>query len=406
MPDAIQNDPISQMQNLIAPGAVDDVLSQILGVRLDDDIGRFRAALAIRFPIRIDAAGTKTIDYVAPSYAVQSLQSGIIPATGAQAGIQAQAALLVTEALVVLKRLRPLQCACDAGIDSLRDLVRRELEDLPRLFGQDLGPMAHRIDMTFKQLTGTDFDDDDLPCSPDPALAGGQLGTLRKRMGMCESAQTIDDEKIRTDFRIFVSYVWMLQTAWAAMRSDFDSVGNDSLGSVTRRLSATLLGIAFANREVYAALDAARIGAAERLTFTLDSRPPITLADLLSWIDEVASANGLAVIAAGQDGIATFAPVVEELLDLVCGKLKPAVEGTRTAGDGDSDADDRLGCAGPTFLSTHRIKDAVNRLAAQLEALARETRRALPASKAPKRRTEYKAPPADSKAPPTDSKKR
>jgi hypothetical protein len=111
------------------------------------------------------------------------------------------------------------------------------------------------------------------------------------------------------------------------------------------------------------------------MTFTLECEPPITLADLLAWIDEIASAKGLAVIAAGQDGIATVKPVVDELLDLVCNHLKPLVDGGKAEPRGK--AGDCLDCGDATFLSTHRTKAAVNKLALQLTELCRETKRAL-----------------------------
>jgi len=380
-PDAVLNDFFSQTQNPAI--VVDDVLGQILGVHLDGDIGRFRAALARAFPVSVDAAGAKTVSYVAPSYTVQSLQSGDVPATGALASIQAQTSLLVREALTVLARLRPLRCACDDGVDSLREIIRRELDELPRLFAQDGGPMSQRIDMTFLQLTGVTFDND-VPATPDPSQAGGQIATLATRLGMDDPVRTTDDEVIRTDFRIFVSYVWMLETAWAALRSDFDNAGSDSLGTVIRRLHRRLLAVLHANNDLIAAFNEARVGPAERMTFTLESTPPITLADLLSWIGEIASARGLAVIAAGQDGIATFEPVVNELLDLVCRKLKPIVDGNAATSTSKSHKPketppgDCLNCADATFLSTHRTKAAVNKLALQLTELCRETRRALP----------------------------
>lgn len=371
VPDAILNDFFSQTQNPSV--AVDDVLGQILGVQLDGDIGRFRSALARAFPADVNAAtGASTIRYVPPSYAVQSLQSGTIPVTGALAGIQAQTTLLANEALAVLARLRPLHCACDAGVESLRDLIRREIAQLPALFAQDAGPNSKRIDMTFLHLTCVRFEGD-VPPTPDPDRVGGQVGALGKRLGIQGAARTIEDEEIRTDFRIFVSYVWMLETAWAALRGDFDNAGADSLGVNTVHLNRRLLAIRYANADVYAALDEARVGPAERMTFSLASTPPITLADLLSWIDEIASAQGLAVIAAGQDGIATIAPVVDELLKLVCNDLKRLVD----AKPRQHARRDSYGCGDPTFLSTDRTKAAVNKLALQLTELRDEVGRAL-----------------------------
>jgi len=373
MDGAILNDLFSQTQTPAI--AVDDVLGQILGVQLDGDINRFRSALARAFPAAVNAAtGATSISYVAPSSSVLSLQSGPLPATGAAAGIQAQASLLANEALTVLARLRPMNCACDDGIESLRDLISRDLAELPALFAQDAGPMSKRIDMKFLNLTGVKFTGD-VPRNPDPACVGGLIETLGKRLGFDSPARTIEHETIRTDFRTFVGYVWMLETAWAAVRGDFDNAGADSLGVNVRRIYRRLNAIRSANAEVFAALDAAHVGPAERMTFTLECQPPITLADLLSWIDEIASAKGLAVIAAGQDGIATIKPVVDELLDLVCNHLKPLVDGDKAQPR--EKAGECLDCGDATFLSTHRTKAAVNKLALQLTELCRETKRAL-----------------------------
>jgi hypothetical protein len=376
MDGAILNDLNEIFSQTQSPAiAVDDVLGQILGAQLDGDIGHFRSALARAFPAAVDAAtGASIVRYAAPSSAVLSLQSGTIPATGALAGIQAQTSLLSGEALTVLARLRPMNCACDDGIEPLRDLIRRDLAELPALFAQDSGPMSKRIDMKFLNLTGVTFAGD-VPRTPDPACVRGQIETLGKRLGFSSPARTIEDETTRTDFRIFVSYVWMLETAWAAVRGDFDNAGADSLGVNVGRMYRRLNALRSANAEVLAAFDAARVGPAERMTFNLECQPPITLADLLSWIDEIASARGLAVIAAGQDGIATMKPVVDELLDLVCNHLKPLVDGGKA--EPKEKAGDCLDCGDATFLSTHRAKGAVNMLALQLTELCRETKRAL-----------------------------
>jgi|GEM_PF-1610338 len=391
--DATLNDLLTQTQTQSPAGAVavDDLLGQILGIRLDDDIGRFRAALARAFPLANNpATGVPTVRYVPPSFAVQTLHSGGIPVTGALAGIQAQTTLLAGEALTLLARLRPRSCACDGGIDSLRDLIRGELEELPRLFSGDSSPTPQRIDMTFKLLTGADSASA-LPPTPDPALFGGQVGILGKRLGMDGAAQTIEDEEVRTDFRIFASYIWMLQNAWAALRADFDKAGTDSLGTVLHAVQRQLLTVGIASKEFQLALDHARVGSADRMTFTLAAVPPITLADLLSWIDEIASPKGLAVISAGQDGIAVFAPVVDQLLDLVCNVLKPVMDGGRPYLSPNTEG--CAGCADPTFLSTERTRSAFNKLALQLTALCREIKRALPAA-AGARPSEYQPPAA------------
>jgi hypothetical protein len=373
MPDAILNDLFSETQSPAI--VVDDVLGQILGVQLDGDIGRFRSALARAFPAAVNAAtGATSIRYVAPSYAVKSMPSGTVPTTGALAGIQAQVSLLSGEAVAVLARLRPLHCACDSGVEPLRDLIRHELEALPGLFAQYTGPQASQIDTTFGQLTGVTFDDY-VRRTPDPALVAGQIGTLGKRLGIYDSALTTDDEVIRTDFHIFASYVWMLETAWAALRGDLEKASSDSIGVNTRHLNLRLLALHRANTELIAAFDDAGAGPAERMTFTLGSaRPPITLADLLSWIDEVTSSNGLAVIGAGLDGIRALATVVDKLHGLVCEDLKPLIERPEPSRRGRASRDE---CGDPSFLSTDCTKAAFNKVALQLTALCSETTRAL-----------------------------
>jgi hypothetical protein len=351
-----------------APGA-DNLPAKLLGLSsLTDDVARARAALNIAFPPQTNAVtGKRSYSYVAPSFAVQSLQSGsIAPPTGALASITAQTTLLASEATAVLARLKPLGCECDAGLESVRTLIRGELQDLPKLFASDLGPVVQRVDLTFKLLTG-----DDANPQLDPAAVHGQLETLRRRLGLDEAGTlTIDDEERRTDFRIFVNYVWMLHTAWRAVRAEFDGSGDDSLGIVLRRAQNHILGVRYASRELRMALAEANIGPAELVTFTLDSTPPISIADLLGWIDEVASANGLAVVAGGQDGLDAFADIVGNLLDLVCKHLKPLVEGTLQRDTGP--------CGRLTLTSTDRAKDAVHKLALQLTELSRAIQ---PASK-------------------------
>jgi len=372
MPDAIPNyDFFSQTQNPAID--VDSVLGQILGVQLDGDIGRFRSALARAFPAAVNAAtGATTISYVAPSSSVMPFQSGT-PATGALAGIQAQTSLLAGEALTVLARLRPMHCACDDGVEPLRDLIRRELEELPSLFAQYTGPQAVQIDIAFRLLTGVTFVNY-VRRTPDPKLVEGQIGTLGKRLGIYNSALTTDDEVIRTDFLIFVSYVWMLETAWAALRVDFQKASSDFIGVNTRHLNLRLFALHRANTDLVAAFDDAGLGPAERMTFTLESERPITLADLLSWIDEVASSKGLAVITAGLDGIRALDPVVDELLRLVCEDLKRLIERPEPSRRGRVPLDQ---CGDPSFLSTDGTRAAFNKVALQLTELSRETKRAL-----------------------------
>ncbi|MFL6208280.1 MAG: hypothetical protein ACJ74W_05485 [Pyrinomonadaceae bacterium] len=296
-------------------------LGEVLGWRFNPaDPKGFVTALTQAFPLVKDEAGHFTPKWTPRSYTVQTIEAGVGAITGAQASIYTRAKAILDQVLPLLDGLQPLDDNADAqDTAAISALIREELVELVNLLGAEGGPPPQRIDLLLKLLLEYDPARQDYTLS-DPEQVGGQLGRLRDLYGLTgRSVNTIDEEVRLTNFFIIVNYVDTLLLSWHGQRTFFDRQGDDVFFGTQLVLIARALGcVAESVGEVKMALESVLIGAREQETLRLNTHPPMTVAELLTWVDEVASRKGLELIqSGGKDGVIfAFAPIVKQLARL------------------------------------------------------------------------------------------
>jgi hypothetical protein len=296
-------------------------LGEVLGWRFNPaDPKGFVTALTQAFPLVKDESGHLTPKWTPRSYTVQTIEAGVGAITGAQASIYTRAKAILDQVLPLLDGLQPLDDNADVqDTAAISALIREELVELVNLLGAEGGPPPQRIDLLLKLLLAYDPARQDYTLS-DPEKVGGQLGRLRDLYGLTgRSVNTIAEEMRLTNFFIIVNYVDTLLLSWHAQRTFFDRQGDDVFFGTQLVLIARALGcVAESVGEVRMALESVLIGAREQETLRLNTHPPMTVAELLTWIDEVASRKGLELIqSGGKDGVIfAFAPIVKQLARL------------------------------------------------------------------------------------------
>lgn len=303
-------------------------IGAVLGWRLNPaDPAGFVAALNRAFRLVEDDQGNTIARWVPPTYSVQSLEVGLGAVTGAQASLLAQARVGVEQVRPLIEGLTALDPDSDAeDVEAIRGLILSELEQLVNQLGTEGGPVPQRVDSSFELLLGNGITNagpnGDQIRPYDAETGGGQLGLLRDRLGLASGrVNTIDEEERLTNFLIIISNIDTLRVTWLTQRKNFRGADAGAfLGTQLVLLTRALLVVAESVQEVYFALDSVFMGPGERQVTLLPTTPQkITISELLSWVEEVASKKGLDVIrASGKDGIIhAFAPVVAELRRLV-----------------------------------------------------------------------------------------
>jgi hypothetical protein len=309
-----------------APGefgrVVERALSDVLGWRPNTrDPKSFVAALNASFT-REEREGHTEWHWTPRSFTVATEMGAV---TGAQASILARAQAAAEKALPLLEGLAPLRAdADDEDSEASAAVIRSDIQELVRELGQVGGPVVQRVDELFRSLLGLGPDDQPLF---DPEAVGGQLGILRDRLGLDRSrVNTIDEEQNLTNYLILVDYVFSLRQSWLANRASFDRKGNDAfLGTHLVLLSRALSVVSESVRETEFVMNSVFLGPAERQTTQLllqevDAQEPIpvTIAELLSWVDLVASEEGPRLIReGGKDGVIALTPTLARLEKLV-----------------------------------------------------------------------------------------
>lgn len=365
-----------------APGgegtAVEQVIRDVLGWRpRPGDVTGFRAALAGSFDLK-QVEGHVTWDWKPRGYAVQADMGAV---TGAQASIYARARNALEQILPLLDGLTPLDPTVEAeDVASIRAVVRSELQELVNQLAVEGGPLIQQVDSLFLQLTGV------LPGDvlPDPDAIDGQLGVLAQRFGLTpDRVNTLDDERVVTNFRIIVEHVLALAASWQFDRNlFFPSSPTQFLGTALIRLSRLLEVIGEGVDDLEFALDSVFIGPAERQVLQLDiantpskgrirlsrgrtaqgnvpDQAPVFLGDLLAWVRRAATVEGPQLIQdAGKDGVIAFATVLEQLRDLVAAAaaLAQSTNGTGL----------------PPGFGTPRVQRTLKELATQLHQAAEQ----------------------------------
>ena len=294
-------------------------LSDILGWRVNtSDAQGIRRALDDAFSITRAHDGHTVVTWKQRGFRVQAGSSGTAEVTGAQRSLYERTKAIVEQVYPLLDGLKPLTSDPDwEDVNAIQSLIRPELEDLVEQFGAEGGPVPQRVDNIFQMLLDYDPLAPDAPFA-DPATITGQLQLLRDRLGLeRENVNTIEEELRLTHFETLVNYIDMLRLMWHSQRSNFTRTTTDAyLGTHTVFIERALSCVSESVHEVYRAMDSVFLGGAERETITLDiSDGGVTIAELLDWIDDIATVRGFDIIReGGKDGIIhALAPTLSRL---------------------------------------------------------------------------------------------
>jgi hypothetical protein len=326
------------------PGAgygqtVDQAMRDVLGWRPSGDLAGFQAALTGAFELR-QAEGHTEWTWQQRGYAVQADMGAL---TGAQASIYARAKSALDQILPLLAGLTTLNPALypPQDLEAIRTVITTELNELVSELALTGGPRIQRVDELFGLLTGDPVGSGTL----NPDQVQGNLGTLRDRFGLTVSEiDTVDDERIVTNFRIVVEQVLTLQASWSTDRELLSGVNSrTALGTILIWLSRGLEAVGESVDDLNFALDSVYVDAAQRQVIELDfasmtvtiptiplsskettaesfgrKEPRLLLSDLLDWVTRASREEGPRIIQdAGKDGVLAFAPVLDKLRKLI-----------------------------------------------------------------------------------------
>jgi hypothetical protein len=363
---------------------VDQVMRDVLGWRPSGDLAGFQAALTGAFELR-QVEGHTEWAWQQRGYAVQADMGAL---TGAQASIYARAKGALDQILPLLAGLTTLNPALypPQDLEAMRTVITTELNELVSELALSGGPRIQRVDELFGLLTGDPVGSRAL----NPDLVQGNLGTLRDRFGLTVSEiDTVDDERIVTNFRIVVEQVLTLQASWSTDRELLSGVNSrTALGTILIWLSRGLEAVGESVDDLNFALDSVYVDAAQRQVIELDfalmrvtipkiplssketttepfgpKEPQLLLSDLLDWVTRASREEGPRIIQdAGKDGVLAFAPVLD--------KLRKLIYATRDIS--------RTSTVLPPGMRTPRVRRALEVLADQLDTatdLARKVKR-------------------------------
>jgi hypothetical protein len=341
------------------PGAgygqtVDQVMRDVLGWRPSGDVAGFQAALTGAFQLR-QVEGHTEWTWQQRGYAVQADMGAL---TGAQASIYARAKNALDQILPLLAGLTAINPALypPQDLEAIRTVISAELQELVGELAWEGGPRIQRVNELFVLLVGESRKSFD----PNPDHVQGQLGILRDRFGLTEQwVDTVDEERILTNFRVVVEQVLSLQESWFYDRDLLAVVDSrSSLGTILTWLSRGLEAVCESVGDLTFALDSVYVDAAQRqvIELRLPGQPPLLLSDLLDWVLRASRDEGPKIIQdAGKDGVLAFAPVLDRLRTLVHATREVA----RTS--------NRL----PSGIKTPRVDRAFQVLASQLAEASR-----------------------------------
>jgi hypothetical protein len=376
------------------PGAgyaqtVEQVMRDVLGWRPSGDLAGFQAALTGAFQLR-EVEGHTQWSWQQRGYAVQADMGAL---TGAQASIYARAKSALDQIQPLLAGLTALNPALypPQDLEAIRTVIAAELQELVSELALEGGPRIQRVDELFRLLLGEGRKTVNL----NPDLVQGQLGILRGRFGLTvDEIDTVDEERIVTNFRVIVEQILALQTSWNTDRELLSGVSSrTSLGTILIWLSRGLEAVCESVGDLMFALDSVYVDAAQRQVIELrfaglkvevpslplnkaktqltphtfgPHEPPILLSDLLDWVLRASRDEGPRIVQdAGKDGVLAFVPVLDKLRILIHATHKAVHPGS--------------GTTLPAGMRTPRVSRSLQVLAAQLDeatSLARLVRRA------------------------------
>jgi hypothetical protein len=296
---------------------VDQAMRDVLGWRPSKDAAGFQTALTGAFQLR-QVEGHTEWSWQQRGYAVQADMGAL---TGAQASIYARAKSALDQIqplLAGITALNPLLYPPE-DLEAIRAIIAAELQQLVDELALVGGPRIQRVNELFMLLTQQTEGAD----SWDPDVVQGQLGVMRERFGLTQQwVETVDDERILTNFRILVEQVLALQKSWFYDRTLL-RVGSStsSLGTILIWLSRGLEAVCESVDDLTFSLDSVYVDAAQRQVTELHfghNRAPMFLSDLLDWVVQSCRDQGPRMIQdSGKDGVRAFTPVLKELRSLV-----------------------------------------------------------------------------------------
>jgi hypothetical protein len=297
-------------------------IRELLGWRVrHDDTKGFLAALTKTVSLK-EVEGHIEWTWRPPLYVLQSDMGEI---TGAQASVHKQASVALEQALPLLDGLKPLRSDADEeDSEAMRAIIRTVLKELVSELAISGGPRVQRVDSFFERLLALPpRNPGDAPVNTDPELVRGQLLRLKDRFGLQrERVNTVLEEQNLTNFLILVDYAYTLYNSWQSKRNYFlrNGTAEPFFGTQLVLVSQALDVIAEQVRETYAAMDSVFFGPSERQVtmLNLPNEAPITVAELLGWVDTFATQEGRQLIQdGGKDGMVIFRATSERLTDLV-----------------------------------------------------------------------------------------
>lgn len=333
---------VSRSATLGAPigQLAEQALRDVLSIRpTTSDPQSFVAALHNAFTVT-EVDGRATWNWTPRSFTVQADMGEV---TGAQASIYARAKSALDQSVVLLDGLAALRSdADDEDVHAMRQIVRSGLLELVDELGRVGGPRVQRVDSLFDALLGTSAPQQANLLAPasvatlvqietDPEKVRGLLGTVRERFGLARvRVNTIDEEQNLTNYLILVDHVIALRQNWEARKGFFTGQEGDVfLGTQLVQLGWALDVLVESVHEAEAAMDSVFLGSGERQTLKLrfnDPRfpfadatePPLTIAELLGWVERFAREEGPRIIRdAGKDGVISLIATLKRLEKLV-----------------------------------------------------------------------------------------
>lgn len=317
----VETQPSTDTQTVsISGGASIDSVAQstirrVLGWRYrGSDTKGFTAALTKTFALK-QVEGHVEWDWKPQNYMVQADLGEV---TGAQASIYSRAKVALDQIIPLLDALTPLRVDADPeDCEAIRSIIRNELKDqLVPEFGQAGGPRVQLVDQVFGLLLGPE------PVTQDPEKVAGQFGEMRNLFGFDRTLVTnITEEVDLTNFLIVIDYVNSLYATWKAQAKFLGRQpgAEPFLGTQLVLLSQALEVVAESVQMAYDAMDSVFFRSAERQTtlLSLNGEAPITVAELLNWVDQT-TVEGLQMLQdGGKFGVVVLQSTVSRLYDLV-----------------------------------------------------------------------------------------
>ena len=286
----------------------------------------FTNALDQAFTAR-DVEGRTMLSYRAKGLAVRGDLGAIV---GAQASIYAHGSSSVRESIALAEKLVPLRADADhEDIEAVRSIAIDLLAQLEAALGAEGGPIVQHVDQLLELLI--DYQPAGIvpPAFVDPADVGAVLGELRRRFGLESGrANTIEEERVQSDFGTLVELVSSLMLSWHAQRTSFfRGKANVFFGTQLIQLDRALEVVVESVHEAECAMDLAYLGPEERQATQLEldqGGAKLTIAELLDWISRLSGEEAQRTIKdSGKDGVQLdLTPKLRKLSELVSSASK------------------------------------------------------------------------------------